>query len=119
MTINGHSLPDKVNVLGTEYKIIYSRKEDDEKLDDCNGYCEPAAKELHINSELFTDGKEYMKDVYLFGFKVVRHEIVHAFIEESGLAESSGWARDEELIDWIAKQFPKIAKCFKTAEVDL
>lgn len=118
MTINGHNLPDKVNVLGTEYKIFYAKREDDERFEDCNGYCEEAAKELHISSDLFENSKDNMKDLYLFGFKVIRHEIVHAFFEESGLSECCDWAINEEVVDWIAKQFPKMSKCFKSIGVD-
>ena len=40
--------------------------------------------------------------------KNLRHEIVHAFLFESGLAENSEWAYNEEMVDWIAKQGPKI-----------
>ena len=47
--------------------------------------------------------------------ETLRHEIVHAFFNESGLKESSngcesGWAKNEEMVDWIALQLPKIYK---------
>jgi hypothetical protein len=41
---------------------------------------------------------------------VIRHELVHAFFEESGLTE---YKNNELLVDWIAKQFPKLAKAFQ------
>ena len=41
-----------------------------------------------------------------------RHEIVHAFLLESGLAECSGdtdcWAQNEAMVDWFARQGQKI-----------
>ena len=40
----------------------------------------------------------------------------HAFLYESGLAENSAWAQEEEMVDWFAKQFPKLAVAFR--EVD-
>lgn len=50
----------------------------------------------------------------------LRHEIIHAFLAESGLWGSSepakAWAMNEEMIDWIALQFPKILKAFKEAK---
>ena len=51
---------------------------------------------------------------------ILRHEIVHAFFNESGLMDSSlqysgGWAKNEEMVDWIASQFNKIMECFKAA----
>lgn len=49
--------------------------------------------------------------------QVLRHEIVHAFLYESGLDGSTwkthGWAVNEEMVDWIAIQFPKILKAFQ------
>ena len=45
--------------------------------------------------------------------QTLRHEIIHAFLHESGLSDSTmqsprGWAKNEEMIDWIAFQGPKI-----------
>lgn len=44
------------------------------------------------------------------------NEIVHAFLLESGLDENSEWARNEELVDWIAIQGPKIWKAWQEAD---
>ena len=44
-----------------------------------------------------------------------RHEIIHAFLCESGLAENSTWAQEEEMVDWFAKQAPKLIKAWKEA----
>ena len=46
---------------------------------------------------------------------MLRHEIVHAFLYESGLDVSSEWARNEEIVDWIALQTPKLQKAFEEA----
>ena len=51
--------------------------------------------------------------------KVLRHEIIHAFLLESGLQENfthPEYGHDETFIDWIAVQFPKILKAFKAAD---
>ncbi|MFD1464645.1 hypothetical protein ACFQ4L_00875 [Lapidilactobacillus mulanensis] len=45
--------------------------------------------------------------------KDTRHELIHAFLCESGLAENSDWAQNEEVVDWIARQFPKLFETFK------
>lgn len=50
--------------------------------------------------------------------RLLRHEITHAFLNESGLQHCSSvpmgaWARHEEMVDWIAIQFPKIMKAFQ------
>lgn len=42
----------------------------------------------------------------------MRHEILHAFLFESGLSENAGfsgcWATNEEMVDWFAIQSTKI-----------
>ena len=37
--------------------------------------------------------------------QVIRHEVINAFFAESGLIE---YGNDEVLVDWMAKQLPKI-----------
>ena len=44
--------------------------------------------------------------------QVIRHEIIHAMLHESGLNE---YAHDETLVDWIALQFDKINKIVEQA----
>ena len=49
--------------------------------------------------------------------RVLRHEIIHAFLNESGLSDSSNqyagaWAKNEEMVDWFAIQSPKIFKVY-------
>ena len=43
---------------------------------------------------------------------VLRHEVLHAYLFESGLSENAGfsgcWAKNEEMVDWFAIQSPKI-----------
>ena len=53
---------------------------------------------------------------------ILRHELIHAFLSESGLSYSSlnyssGWAKNEEMVDFFAIQFPKIAKVFKELKI--
>jgi predicted SprT family Zn-dependent metalloprotease len=58
-----------------------------------------------------------LQDMDTFIKKVIRHEIIHAFLIESGLNNNSMkveyWAQNEEMVDWIAYQFPKISMVFK------
>ena len=48
---------------------------------------------------------------------VLRHEIIHAFLNESGLKDNfehtSHAGHEETMVDWIAIQFPKIATVYK------
>ena len=114
MKIGKAIVPDKVNVLGTEYKIKISNK-DDPKMVGADGYFEGVVKEIYLDEEMFTT-----KDPLLIrGFstkywkKVLRHELIHAFIYESGLDSCCEWARNEEMVDWMSRQLPKMADCFK------
>ncbi len=118
MIINGRKLPDKVNILGEEYKVIYD-SENEPKMKNANGYCELYAKEIHISKAMFENDDDplVMKDYDIEARKVIRHEMIHAFIKESGLWECCEWARNEECTDWIARQFPKLIEAFSKAGV--
>lgn len=123
MRINGLTLPDKVKILGETYKIIYQDKDKDESLLGAFGYCEFYAKEIHIDKKLFLDNDlgeyhENFKDLYKKGFEVLRHEMIHCFIYESGLWDNCEWAKNEELTDWLAIQFPKLNKLFSSLNIE-
>lgn len=119
--MNKINKPKHVNILGTKYKIIYQTKEENKQLFDCRGYVEFYTKEIFINSEWFEDTKGNKEgvysDIYKGGYKTLRHELLHAFIFESGLWNNCDWANNEEMTDWIAMQIPKISKCFKKLNI--
>ena len=107
--------PTRVNILGTEYKIIY-----DKDLIECRGYCEFFIKEIHVADSLFEDSEgdfEHFSSLYKSGYKTLRHEMIHAFMFESGLWNNCDWARNEEMTDWIAMQIPKISRCFNQLKI--
>ncbi len=99
----------KVNILGTEYTLSLEQEGSD-RFDTvkADGICDETSKELVFLDIKNTKGYERMgnKDVYIK--RIVAHEITHAFLFESGLAYSSDWATNEEIVDWIARQLPKI-----------
>lgn len=117
-----NKLPKEVNILGTKYKILYHNEKVNPKMTNSDGYVERFSKEIHINNELFDE--EYRKDPNISDklekhvLEVFRHEIIHAFVYESGLWENCDWATNEEMTDWFAKQFPKIQKVFKQLGVE-
>lgn len=104
-----------INILGTEYTLHMRKLQDDERLDQCDGYFEPYSKEIVIETD-FKDDPMKVSNLEEYQRKVKRHEITHAFLHESGLAENSEWGRDETLTDWIALQFPKMLKVFREAD---
>lgn len=104
----------KVSILGTEYTIQKLSRNEDSYLKNYDGYCDKTSKRIVVN----TDNND-LDNVEVYIKKVLRHEIIHAFLYESGLQENfkhDTWGHDETMIDWIAVQFPKILNVF--TEVD-
>lgn len=97
----------KVNVLGTEYGII---TDDSLVIRGCDGECKSYSKEIRIRKAddmlCSGDSAEVKEKRYR---EVMRHELVHAFFDESGLDE---YSNNEQLVTWIASQFPKMLKAF-------
>lgn len=106
----------EVNILGEEYTIIECTKEEDSFLDKCDGYCDKTTRKIVIVKE---KPDSELGDWEVYRKKVLRHEIVHAFLFESGLHENfehaREWGHEETMVDWIAAQFPKMLKTFKEA----
>lgn len=105
----------EVTILGTTYRIRERSKEEDGNLESCDGYCDWSAKEIVVRREI--EGTLGNMERYIN--KVLRHEITHAFLIESGLAESSGeteaWAMNETMVDWIARQGVKLMQAWREA----
>ena len=102
-----------MDILGTLYKAYEATAETDVKLKHCDGYCDHTIRVCVVDECRQRDDMN-KGDSKSFKKKVMRHEVIHAFLYESGLAENSKWAMDEEMVDWIAHQFPKILKTFQT-----
>ncbi len=101
----------KIKVLGTEYEIVKDASEKEyPQLKKCDGFTDFSAKKIVVAE--FEKDENSVDDLEWYKKKVLRHELVHAFIHESGLAENCEWARNEELTDWIAIQFEKILGVF-------
>lgn len=116
----------KVNVLGTEYEIVYKDYKDDSTFANrgCDGYCAEYSKKIVIgNIRTFPEHEEDTEEESkALENEILRHELIHAFLNESGLSYSSlqyssGWAKNEEMVDFFAIQFPKIAKVFKELKI--
>ena len=106
----------KVNILGSEWIVKEHFEFQDELLSDCDGYCDWATKEIvvsKVNESTLGNPEAYSR-------KILRHEIVHAFLYESGLSECSSkvepWALNEEMVDWIARQGQRIYKAWEEAD---
>lgn len=113
-----------VNILGTEYTIKNVKISECSFLKDNNfsGSCNSQTKEILIGDPTEEEyfGKLTEQEQTSTIKEVLRHEIVHAFFNESGLQQSSNqceaWAINEEMVDWIAIQSPKMFKAFQEAD---
>lgn len=105
-------MKQSANILGTEYKIVFVPS-----LNERGGETDYYTKTIKISelegipeSELTENKQEFQKHI-------LRHELVHAFLFESGLDANSGsseaWASNEEMVDWVAIQIPKIMAVYE------
>ena len=102
-----------INILGADYSVIIGR---DGLPEDIDGICDETIHTIRADDySANRDAPDSKKNLDVQAKKVLRHEIVHAFLFESGLAENSNWAQNEELVDWIAIQGPKLIKAWKEA----
>lgn len=115
----------KINILGTEYVISYLNYNDDPYFKKHNsvGYCDFYNKLIVIcKAETYPtcDDPNDQITASKTQKETLRHEIIHAFLYESGMNESShicelAWSRNEEMVDFFAIQGPKIVKAWKDA----
>ena len=114
----------KISVLGTFYEIIRKDYKDEPEFEKrrIDGYCDGYLKQIVVGSlKTFPDFEQEEEGwIKRAEQHTLRHEIVHAFFNESGLCESSlgvsgGWAKNEEMVDWIALQGEKIYKAWRLA----
>lgn len=107
-----------VNVLGTEYRIYLDVPSDeDEAMKTYAGYCDNTA---HIIAVAARDEETDIDNWADYQRRVIRHELVHAFLFESGLGADAIWhvegqTHPEQTVDWLARQFPKMARAFEQA----
>lgn len=97
----------KANVLGQDYDIII-----DDTLNDKNkdGECLMYEKEIHIRAtQDMLEPDASMSSKVKSQNETLRHELIHAFFFEAGLAD---YCSDETLVNFIAQQFPKLQKIF-------
>lgn len=103
----------KVNILGTDYEIIIDATESEyPKLVNLLGYTDFSIKQIVVRK--LDAEPDTLEDLKVCENNTLKHEIIHAFLFESGL-DNNSWGRNEEIIDWIALQSEKIFNAFKNA----
>lgn len=105
-----------VDVLGTDYFIFFKKYEEDDtfKRYEAGAYCSASRKQIVLcDMKTYPDWQDETEEACEHQTKkLLRHEIVHAFLIESGLSANSNasnaWSENEEMVDWFAMQGPKI-----------
>ena len=108
---------NKINILGTEYVVKEKSENEDSRLKKAWGFCDHTTKEIVINEDVNKFSEDMYTNSVEWKNKVIRHEVIHAFLYESGLKGNShdtyAWAENEEMVDWFAIQSPKIFEVYK------
>lgn len=111
--------PKVISVLGTDIQILFREANKDPKLLSCVGYFDQS-KHLIVVKIMEPDATS-LGDLERYQKEVLRHEIIHAFLYESGIdacsTSAENWGTNEEMVDWIAIQSPQIFKVFQEMEL--
>lgn len=107
--------PITISVLGTDVRVLFRKEAEDEKLINMAGYYDSSKNEIVV--KIFEPDATSLGDLMKYQKEILRHEIIHAFLHESGMdacsAPCDSWATNEEMVDWFAIQSPKIFKLFE------
>ena len=111
-------MKDKVvEILGTLYTIHFDVP-DGKMPEGADGCMDQSIHQIRIAE--FESDRNTIQDMDSYRKKVLRHEIIHAFLYESGRWNNSGstnwWGMDETITDWITIQSPKLFRTFKEAD---
>ncbi|MFA5239796.1 MAG: hypothetical protein WC476_08850 [Phycisphaerae bacterium] len=112
----------RIDILGTEYELVLIGSKSDKALEEMNGFRDAFTKKIVVND---FSNEEYdptnTRNLPELLRQNKRHEIVHAFMFESGLDADAmisdcPWPRCEEIVGWFAIQGPKIYAAWKQAK---
>lgn len=109
----------KICILGTYYTVLIKKRDEDKRLEFCDGYIDWTIHTICI-CDVEKDS-DCVENLEVYKKEVLRHEIVHAFFVESGLmghtnpSLEGGGTNDEQIVDWIALQGLKIYEAWKQA----
>lgn len=108
----------RVKILGAYYTVRLLDMIDDEMLQHCDGYTDATTHEIVVRR---TAEVSDVGDYEALRRKSLRHEVIHAFLCESGLQVNFTHpdnGHDETMVDWFAIQYPKITKVFKELGIE-
>jgi len=114
----------KIKIMGKKWKVIFMTEKEDKEgvLYKADGICDDSIRTIYLRDYYHRkreptdcdDSDHIMR-------RNIRHEILHAYLDECGLKEDSAsanaWARNEEMVDWIANLLPRVNKTLKKMKV--
>lgn len=108
----------KVSILGVTYDVYIASAEQEATLKNRSGCVDTTVKNIFINSELFKRDESTVKNLSSIIQETLTHEIIHAFIDESGLGDPY---QSEVMVNWFTLMLNKIyvaANSLKIREED-
>lgn len=102
---------NSVNILGTRYSVEIKNRTEDRLLWERDGYCDRYEHRIVVAKQ---EKEAYEKEI-------LRHELTHAFLNESGLQDEmthNERGHDEQMIDWFSIQYPKMKKVYEQLGCD-
>ena len=104
-----------VDVLGRRYNVDIVPEADDPKLETMDGYTDPSIKRIVISDvNARPEDPENVQDQDWVQRNIIRHELIHAFVVESG-NQDAFW-HCEDMVRWLAYMFPRLVDAFKEAK---
>ena len=105
-------MQESVNILGAEYRISI---DNEMHRTDRDGETKCYSHEIRLRPDAdMLDDEATDCEKKLRAMETTRHELFHAFFRESGLDD---YCQNEQLVDWLAIQSPKIFKVFTELEL--
>jgi len=101
------SIDTTVRILGAVWTVRSATEAEEPRLDGVNGFTDWTTRTICLEKN--TQGNLGSMETYMN--KVIRHEVVHAFMFESGLGDSfehKDYGQEETIVDWFAFQMGNI-----------
>lgn len=108
----------EIHILGETWYLYIGDEKEFPQLKNCDGYTDKTARCIIVLERPEECSLQYFER---YQRKVIRHEIIHAFLFESGLHAPAHYEamenkeHPEMMVDWVAVQFPKLLEVFKDA----
>lgn len=96
-----------VTILGAVWTVRSATETEEPRLEGVNGFTDWTTRTICLEKN--TQGN--LGSIENFMNKVIRHEVVHAFMFESGLGDSfehKDYGQEETIVDWFAFQMGKV-----------